>query len=112
MYGYEELVAFGKDNVEAVVKSGAVAAKGFEDLAKAYAGFGLQSLEKAGSAAQALSVCKTPTEFMETQVKLARGAFEDYVAESRKLAELTAAVVNEAAEPLASRVRAAAKAAA
>lgn len=110
MYGYEELVAAGKENAEAVVKSGEIAAKGFEDLAKAYAGLGLQSLEKAGGAVQALGACKTPAEFVETQAKLVRGAFDDYVAESRKLAEMTSAVMSAAAEPLASRFQAAAKA--
>lgn len=105
MYGYEDLVAFGKENVEAMVKSGALAAKGFEELAKSYAGYGVQSLETAGNAVKELGTCKTPVEFAQAQAKLVRATVEDSVAESRKLAELTTTVVNSAMEPLTARFR-------
>lgn len=105
MYGYEELVAFGKANVEAMVKSSALAAKGFEELTKSYAGYGVQSMEAAGNVVKELGACKTPVDFAQLQAKLVRASVEDGVAESRKLAELTTAVVNTALEPLAARFR-------
>lgn len=98
--GYEELVAFNKGNVEAVVKSSSLAAKGFEELAKVYADYTGQSVEKANAAVKALTACKSPVEFVQLQSDLTRQGFEALISESRKLAELTSKIFNISLQPI------------
>jgi phasin family protein len=98
--GYEEIIAFNKGNVDAVVKSGSLAVKGIEELAKVYADYTGQSIEKANEAVKALAACKSPVEFVQLQSDLARKSFETFVSESRKVAELTSKVINISLQPL------------
>ncbi|MBF0392485.1 MAG: phasin family protein [Alphaproteobacteria bacterium] len=104
--GYDEMMAFGKGNVEAVVQSGTVAVKGMEELGKLYTDYTNLSIAKANEAVKALSSCKTPQEFMQLQTKLTRDGIESFISDSRKLAEITAGVVNKSIEPLAARFQA------
>ena len=103
---FEQIVAFGKDNVDAFVKSGTLAVKGIEELAKAYAALANQSIEQTVSAVKALSAAKTPTEFQTIYADLAKSSMETLVAESRKLQELTNSVVTSSTAPLNARVQA------
>ena len=101
--GFDSLVALSKDNVEAVVKSSTATVKGFEDLAKAYAGFAGASIEKANAGLRALAAVKSPQEFAQVQSQLSREAIESAIIETRKFAEAATAVVNSAVEPLTAR---------
>ncbi|WP_185961297.1 phasin family protein [Telmatospirillum sp. J64-1] len=103
---YEEIMAFGKGNIEAMVKSSTLAAKGFEEMGKAYQSLAGQSAEKAQAAAKALAACKTPQELIEVQTKLTREGIETAVAESRKFAEMTSTVIASSMEPLNARIAA------
>lgn len=105
--GYEEIVSFGKGNIEALVQSGTLAAKGTEELVKAFAALGSQSLDRATAVTQALAVAKGPAELMQLQTQLVREGADTWVNESRKLAEIFGTVVTSALEPLQARVKAA-----
>lgn len=102
----EKIVALSKENVEALVKSGTVAAKGFEDVAKASQEYVSASTEKADAVFKALFACKSPAEFLELNSKLARESVEGAIADSRKFAELTQSVVTATLEPISARVSA------
>lgn len=104
--GFEKFVALGKENAEAVVKSSTLAAKGFEEIAKASQAYLTESTEKANAAVKALFSVKTPAEFADLQGKLARESVESAIAESRKLAELSQTVFTAALEPLNARIAA------
>ncbi|NFV81362.1 phasin family protein [Magnetospirillum aberrantis] len=104
--GFEKFVALGKENAEAVVKSSTLAAKGFEELAKASQAYLTVSAEKADAAVKALFAVKTPAEFADLQGKLARESVESAIAEGRKFAELSQSVLTAALEPLNARVAA------
>ncbi|MBY0431924.1 MAG: phasin family protein [Rhodospirillales bacterium] len=104
--GYDEMMAFGKDNIEALVKSGAVATKGFEQLSKLMVEYQNQSVQKANAATKALTSCKSPVEFMQVQSQLAKDGIETMVVDTRKVTELMTAIVNSAMEPLAARINA------
>jgi phasin family protein len=103
---FEQIVSFGKDNVEALVKSGSVAAKGIEELTKVYSTLANQSIEKTSSAVKALTAAKSPTEFQSIYVNLAKSNFESFVSESRKIQELANTIVTSSFAPLNARVQA------
>lgn len=108
MKKYEELLSFGKENVEALVQSGTLAAKGYEELMKAYTAFASQNIERAQAAAKALAGAKSPSEFVQLQLDLLREAGETLALESRKMAEIASTVTASAVEPLQARLQAAA----
>lgn len=102
----EKFVSLSKENVEALVKSGTVAVKGLEDVAKASQEYVTISTEKASAAFKALFAVKSPAEFLELNSKLARESVEGAIADSRKFAELTQSVVTASLEPISARVAA------
>ncbi len=108
LMNYEELASFGKQNVEAMVQSTTLTAKGVQELGKVYAAFAEANFRKATAAAQALSGVKSPNELLQVQAQLMRENTDNLVAESGKVVEIVQTVVTSALEPLQARMRAAA----
>ncbi|MBP2313192.1 phasin family protein [Azospirillum soli] len=100
---YEELTSLTKGNVDAVVKSGTIVAKGAEEAGKQVAAFTQTSLEKNAAAGKALLAVKTIQELIELQTSFTKSSFEAFVAESTKLQELSVKIANEALAPLSER---------
>lgn len=105
--GYEELASFGKENVEAMVRSGAVLAEAAQEFNKAWFGLARSAVDRNIAAGEALVGCKTPGEAFEVQSGLAKSQAETAVAEGRRLSELSLKVADDAAEPIAERINAA-----
>lgn len=106
MKGYEELTALTKGNVDALVQSGTVVAKGAEEAGKQVAAFTQSSLEKGVSNAKSMLAVKTIQELVELQKAYTKASFDAFVSESTKMQELTVKVANEALAPLSARVNA------
>jgi phasin family protein len=104
--GFEKLVSFGKDNAEAIAKSGAATVKAFEEIAKAQQAVVAKNVEKADAAVKALISVKSPTELVDLQGKLVRESLETAVSDSKKLAELATSALTAAFEPINARVAA------
>lgn len=104
--GIDKFVTLGKDNADAMVKSGTAAMKGFEDLAKAGQSLAVRQAEAVESAVRAMFACRSPVELAELQGKLARESIETAIAEGRKFAELATTMYTAAFEPLNARVAA------
>jgi len=102
--GYEDVNAFNKDNVDALVKSGAVLAKAAQDFNSLWFDFAQASLEDSISATKALLGCKTLQQVAEVQGDLVKNSYDKLVAESRKISDMTAKVVENAAKPITGRV--------
>ncbi len=102
----DQFVAFGKENVDAFVKSSSLAVKGIEELTKAYTTLANQQIEQTVSAVKALSAVKSPSEFQAVYSNLAKTSLETLVAEGRKLQELTSSVVTSSAAPINARIQA------
>jgi len=98
--GYEEFAAFGKDNLDAVVKASTVLVKGFETLGKEFASYNQSSIEKGVANAQALFGVKTLRELVELQSEIAKETFETFMEQSSRFGELSVKVANEAMSPL------------
>ena len=105
----EEANDFAKGNVEALVESGRIAAKGFEGLGQDAAEYGRKSFESATAALKNLAAVKSPTDFFKLQSDYFRGAFDSYVAEASKNTEALIKLASDAAQPLSNRVAVAAE---
>jgi len=105
----EEANDFAKGNVEALVESGRIAAKGFEGLGQDAAEYSRKSFESATAALKNLATVKSPADFFRLQSDYFRGAFDSYVAEASKNTEALIKLASDAAQPLSNRVAVAAE---
>ena len=105
----EELTDLTKGNVEALVASSKVAAKGAETLGQEAADYSRRSFEEASAALKSLAEVKSPTDFFKLQSDYARSAFDSWVAESSKASEAVIKLAGEIAEPITSRYSVAAE---
>ncbi len=105
----EEANDFAKGNVEALVESGRIAAKGLEGLGQDAAEYGRKSFESATATLKNLAAIKSPTDFFKLQSDYLRGAFDSYVAEASKNTEAMIKLASDAAQPLSNRFAVAAE---
>ncbi|MET4896817.1 phasin family protein [Sphingomonadaceae bacterium jetA1] len=106
---FEEAVAFSKENLEAVVESSKIAAKGAETLGQGAADYAKRSFETATQTLKTLSSVKSPTEFMKLQSDFARSAFDSLVAETSRSTETVMKLAGEIAQPISNRFAVAAE---
>lgn len=99
----EEFSDLAKANVEALVESGKIAAKGARAIGQDVIASGRDGIEQASDAVKTLAEAKSPTEFFQIQSELARASFDRMVAESSKLTERVVKLAGEAVEPLQTR---------
>lgn len=99
----EEANEFTKGNIEALVESGRIAAKGFESLGQEAADYSRRSFESATAAMKNLASVKSPADFFKLQSEYVRGAFDAYVAETSKHTEAMLKLAGDAAQPLSNR---------
>lgn len=104
--GYDQFFSYGKDTVEACLKSANVAGKGAETLHNEIYSFSKQAIEDQVSATKALMGTKSIQEAFALQTDFAKSAFDAYIGEMTKLGELMTATTKEAVEPLQGRVQA------
>ncbi len=101
-----EMNAHSKKNLEAVVASVTAATKGVETLGAHAMAFSKKAMEDQVAAAKTLSAAKSVQEVVELQTSFAKTAFEAYVAEMSKMAEMVSASVKDSVSPLNERVTA------
>ena len=99
----EEMTDLAKGNIEAVVASSKVAARGVETLSQEAADYSRRSFEQASNAFKSFAEVKSPTEFFKLQSDFARSAFDGAVAETSKMSEAMIKLAGEVAEPISSR---------
>lgn len=106
MKSYDDVVAFNQNNFDAIVASGTVFAKGFEQLTKQYVAFSSESFESAVAASKKIVAAKTVNEAVDMQTNIAKTAWEKAVAEGQKMSDLSTGIIKEAFAPIADRVQA------
>jgi phasin family protein len=99
----EDMVEFSKGNIEALVASGRVAAKGTEEIAKYSAEYGRKMIEDANATAKQFAAVKSPTEFFQLQSEVAKKNLDSMVAEASKFTEHYMKLIGEIAQPLQNR---------
>jgi phasin family protein len=95
---------FAKGNVEAMVESSKILAAGLQDMTKGYVEETKTSFEAMTADVKDLAAVKSPTEFFEKQSALMRKNFDAAVAASSKNSEAMLKLVNEAFQPISTRV--------
>lgn len=106
----KDVTEFNKDNLEAVVESGKIAAKGMQTAAQTAADFGRKNFEATTAMLKTVAAVKSPTEFMKVQSDFAKSQFEAAVAEMSKSSEFTLKLLGEAFQPISNRYSVAAEA--
>lgn len=106
---FDELNDFAKGNVEAVVESSKIAAKGFETIGQDAAEYGRKSFETATAAMKSFAGAKSPTDFFKLQSDYVRSAFDALVAETSKNTEAMLKLAGDVAQPLSNRAAVAAE---
>lgn len=100
----EEFSDIAKGNVEALVESGKIAAKGFETLGQEAVDYSRKSFEKATASFKSFSTVKTPTEFFQLQSQLLSSSFDEFTKEAAKSSEALIKLAGDVASPLTARV--------
>lgn len=104
--GYEQFVAFGKDNADAWMKSANVAGKGIGSIHDQFFAFSRDLIEDGMAATKAVFGSKNVQEAIEIQSDFARTAFETYVQQMTKFSDMAMNVAKEASEPFQARTSA------
>ena len=105
----EELTELSKGNVEAMVASTKIVAKGLETVGQEVAEYSRKSFEDASAALKSFTEVKSATDFFRLQGEFAKTAFDSLVAESSKLSEAVIKLAGEVAQPITNRYSVAAE---
>lgn len=89
----------GREGVDAFMKSGAIFAKGCEDIIRTATSLAQESAEKQAQYFKDAMSSKTLNEWAEVQNKIAQAGFDDFMEGATKLSEISAKVLSEASEP-------------
>lgn len=100
----EEAVEFNKANLEALVESGKIAAKGMETLGQEGVAFARKSFEETTAALKGYTAVKSPAEFFKLYAENSKKAFDAAVAQTSKTSELVVKLTNDSFAPISNRV--------
>lgn len=106
---FADINDFSKGNVEAVVESTKIAAKGAEEVARYSTDYAKATVEKFNATARQFASVKSPTEFLKLQSELAKDTVDSFVAEGAKFTENYLKLLGEIAQPISNRVAVAAE---
>jgi len=104
--GYDQFLGFGKETVEAYLRSANATGKGVETFQNEVYLFSKQSVEETLATTKAVLGAKTVHEAMEIQADFAKTAFEAYVGQVNRLNEIMLSTAKEAFEPIQHRIHA------
>ncbi|MGZ8311448.1 MAG: phasin family protein [Allosphingosinicella sp.] len=105
----EEFADLARGNVEALVASSKLAAKGVESMSQDAAEYSRKSFEEASAALKSFAEVKSATDFFRLQGDFARAAFDAAVAESARVSETVLKLAGEVAQPITNRYNVAAE---
>ncbi|MGE4321808.1 MAG: phasin family protein [Sphingobium sp.] len=100
----EDVSDLARGNVEALVESGKIAAKGFETIGQDAVDYSRRSFEKATASIKSFSTAKTPTEFFQLQSQFLSSSFDDFTKEAARSGEAFLKLAGEVTQPLTARV--------
>ncbi|MCD8520110.1 MAG: phasin family protein [Alphaproteobacteria bacterium] len=105
----QDAASFGREGVEAYIKSSTLWMKGCEDIMRTAMSLAQSSAEKQGKFVKEALSSKTLNEWAEVQNKIAQNNFDDFMAGATKLSELSVKVLSECTEPVNSQASKAVK---
>jgi len=106
---YDQFMAFGKDNAEAMLKSANAAGKGMETINSEVFAFTRKVIENGVAATKAVLSAKSVEEAFQLHGEYSKAIFQTQVDEAAKLGELALSTARETAEPFHARLNAVAE---
>ena len=103
---YDQFMAFGKDNAEAMLKSANAAGKGMETFNSEVFAYTRKFIEDGVAVTKAVLSARTLEEAFQLQGEYGKAVFQTQVDEAAKLGELALSAARETAEPLNARLSA------
>ena len=100
----QDVVAFQKGNLEAMVESGKILASGMQDMGRTYVEEAKSAAEIVQDDVKKMAAIKSPTELFQLQGEIARRNFDAMVSTTSKNTEAMLKLANEAFAPLSSRM--------
>ena len=104
--GYDQVLGFGKETVEAYLKAANAAGKGVETLQNEMYSFSKQSVEETLAATRAVLGARSVHEAIEIQSDFAKSVFDTYVGQINRMNEIMLSATKEAFEPIQGRIQA------
>ncbi|MDF2494806.1 phasin family protein [Sphingomonas sp.] len=101
---FEDMTAFQRENVDAIVESSKIAAKGIEQMGHDAAAYVKSSYEQATGAVRSLGAIKSPADFFQLQSDFARTSFDAFMAHASRSTESALKLAGEVAQPVSNRV--------
>jgi phasin family protein len=101
---FDEFQQFGKENVDATMKSFGAVTKGVQAIAAEAADYSKKSFEDSAQAFEKLFGAKSVEKAIEVQTAYLKSAYEGFVAEATKFGELYANLAKETYKPFESYV--------
>jgi phasin family protein len=101
---FEKVTALGKNNVEAVVQSTTIVAKGCEEISKNLWSWMQTSMEQSVSMGKQAMAVKTLRELVDLQTDFMRSCMDQSLNETTKITAISTRVVGQAMEPINQRV--------
>jgi phasin family protein len=95
----EDMQKFGKDNVDATLKSFGAVSKNFQAIAVEMADYSKKAFEEGAAAAEKLLGAKSLEKAVEVQSEYIKAAYEGFVSETTKLGELYSDLAQEVYKP-------------
>jgi phasin family protein len=105
---FEDVAAFGQDNVDAFMKSSNIAVKAAEDMNSEFMTYTKKTVEEGVAAMKDMSSIKTIPEFVEKQAELAKLSLDGFMKQTAKFNEMFMAAAKDVSEPMNARASAAA----
>ena len=97
---FDDMQKFGKDNMDATMKSFGALSKSAQAIAVEVADYSKKSFEDGSKALEKLFGAKTWEKAIEIQSEYAKSAYESFVAGATRLGELYADLAKESYKPL------------
>jgi hypothetical protein len=100
----DELQQFGKENMDATMKSFGAVSKGWQAISVEIADYAKRSFEQSTAATEKLLGAKSIEKAVEIQSDFVKSAYEGFVAEATKLGELYSDLAREMYKPVESQL--------
>jgi phasin family protein len=101
---YEDVIAFGKENVDAMVQANALFVKGVQDLNQQIFAIAQATLEENAAVTKKVFGCTNVQDAVAIQNDMVKANYEKAVSESRKITDLTVKLAEDASAPITKRV--------
>ena len=96
----QDAAVAGQDQLDAILKSSTIVAKGVEDIVKTCMEIAQDTGEKTATATKSIFACKTLNELTDVQTRLAQSGFDDLMSNATKLSEISVKLYTDAFAPI------------